>query len=97
MLVNEIKVKVTCTKNDLEVAVVNKAPSVVSVLTFVPVFDPLLDRGKFLELAGKSSFRLMSPELAISEEIEIGKDYILSLSQPSTASGQVKLPVGKKK
>jgi hypothetical protein len=97
VLVNEIKVKVTCTKNGQEVAIVNKTPCVVSVLTFVPVFDPLLDRGKYLELAGKSAFRLMSPELAISEEIEIGKDYILSLSQPSTSSDQVKLPAGKKK
>jgi hypothetical protein len=97
VLVNEIKVKVTCTKNGQEVAVVNKTPCVVAALTFVPVYDPLLDRGKYLELAGKSSFRLMSPELAISDEIEIGTDYILSISQPSTSTGQGKLPGGKKK
>jgi len=96
VLVNEIKVKVTCTKNGQEVAIVNKTPCVVTVLTFVPVFDPLLDRGKYLELAGKSSFRLMSPELAISQEIEIGNDYILSLSQPSTSTGQGEIPTRKK-
>lgn len=97
MIVNEVKLKVSCTKNSLEVAVVNKAPRVISVLTFVPVFDPLLDQGKYLELLGRSSFRLMTPELAMNEEIEIGKDYILTLSQPSTSSCQVKLPAGKKK
>jgi len=95
-IVNEIKLKFSCTKNGQEVAIVNKVPRVVSVLTFTPVFDPLLDQGKYLELAGKSTLRLVTPELAAGEEIDIGHEYIVSVSQPPTSTGQGEIPARKK-
>lgn len=100
MLVNGIRLKFSCTKNGQEVAIVNKVPRVVSVCTFDPVFDPLLDQGKFLELLGKSSLRLVTPELSVGDEIDIGRDFIVTISQPSTSSDPAKLPSagpGKKK
>jgi len=82
MLINGIKLKFSCTKNGQEVAIVNKVPRVVSVLTFVPVFDPLLDQGKFLELLGKSRLLLVTPELSAGDEIDIGRGFIVTISQP---------------
>jgi hypothetical protein len=95
-IVNPIKLKFSCTKNGEEVAIVNKVPRVVSVLVFTPVFDPLLDQGKYLELAGKSTLRLVTPELSLGEEIAIGHEYIVSISQPATSTVQVEL-TGRKK
>jgi len=97
MLVNPLKLKFACTKNGQEVALVNKVPRVVSVLTFTPVYDPLLDQGKYLELAGKSVLRLVTPELSAGDEIDIGHEYVVSISQPSTSTGQEDLPGRKKK
>lgn len=100
MLANPVSLKFLCTKNGLEREVSNKKPRVVAALQFIPVMDPLFDKGKFLELTGKAEFKIVTPELSAGDEIGIGHEYLVTISElPSNMkpTGQKEMPAGKKK
>lgn len=100
MLVQPVSLKFLCTKNGHEREIVNKKPRIVTALTLIPVADPLFDKGKFLELTGKSTLRIVSPELSAGDEIHIGHEYLVTIAElPSNLkpSGQEEIPAAKKK
>jgi len=95
MMAPPINLKLLCTEKGDKREIHGKKARVVRVMDFIPVSDPLFDKGQFLDLTGKSKVRIVTPELTAGDAFEVGKQYVITISEDKMA-GAALAPAKKK-